>query len=122
MTDEQIRYAFQLLMGIAARPSDVATIKLLGATEEAMGEYLWDHWLGEPKELTAEAVADLMHAAVDDLDPKDVAAELDAAGDCEMASIHNLHQHLRARMLALRFPEIANEAAGSEPGESGPVA
>lgn len=120
LTNEQIVTTYAML-AINARPVDVEMVLALGGTEQAMAEYIWDHLLGEPDSPTEGQILDvikLVHA--NDIDEQAVARELDAAGDAEMAGTLDTYRVMRARVLVLRFPEIANEAAGSEPG-GGPV-
>ena len=50
LTDEaEVRALFQYLADERARAADLAVIGLLGNTADALVEYVWDHWLGEPR-------------------------------------------------------------------------
>lgn len=48
LTDEQIERAFVSVLGMQPRTADIAVVQMLGGTPEALAEYIWDHWLGEP--------------------------------------------------------------------------
>jgi hypothetical protein len=54
LSEQQIRTAFEACVGLPSREADVQLVLLLGATSEALAEYIWDHWLGEPEQPTLE--------------------------------------------------------------------
>lgn len=56
MTRDQIETAFISVLGIEPRKADVAIIEMMGATPEMMAEYLWDHWMGEPEDVSEDDV------------------------------------------------------------------
>jgi len=55
MTADQIRQAFTRV-GITPRNADVEVVLQLGGTKEALAEYVWDHWMGEPDHPTVEQI------------------------------------------------------------------
>lgn len=66
LTEEQIRMAFQHIVGYAARAADVAVVQMMGGTLGTLAEYVWDHWLGEPDTPTVEKVeAEMVRLLVD---------------------------------------------------------
>lgn len=56
LTNEQIREGFLACVDLPARDADVQVVNMLGATTENLAEYIWDHWMGEPSEVTQEQV------------------------------------------------------------------
>lgn len=64
LTEYHIRQAFRVLMGTHPREADVQAILALGATEEVLAEYIWDHWLGEPDEPTVEDVLGIVKSTL----------------------------------------------------------
>jgi hypothetical protein len=65
LTEEQITAAFATVMGFPPRDADVQAVIALGGTTETLTEYLWDHWLGEPAELSVEALRRALEDALD---------------------------------------------------------
>lgn len=64
MTETQIRAAFVAILAIEPRQADIAILNLLGPTVENVAEYIWDHWMGEPEDITAEDIEKLIEAAI----------------------------------------------------------
>ena len=60
ITDEQIKQVFNHFFELDPRQADLSVIEMLGMTDSALAEYIWDHWMGEPDEPTMEQV----HAAI----------------------------------------------------------
>ena len=56
MTRDQIEQAFEACVGMPPRIADVLVIEMMGESAEALAEYVWDHWFGEPDEPTYEQV------------------------------------------------------------------
>ena len=49
VNEAQIKEAFRFTMGVEPRGADYAAVQALGSTDEALAEYIWDHWMGEPE-------------------------------------------------------------------------
>ena len=60
MTNEQITNAFEAVLGIPPRQADLMVLQIMGTDSEAVAEYIWDHWLGEPDEPSFEAVHEVV--------------------------------------------------------------
>lgn len=56
LTDEQIKLCFIAALGMEPRRADVEIVKMTGGDVTATAEYIWDHWMGEPKEPSVVAV------------------------------------------------------------------
>jgi hypothetical protein len=52
LTEAGIGVAFQALTGLQARSADVRAVQLLGADTATLAEYVWDHVMGEPDEVS----------------------------------------------------------------------
>jgi hypothetical protein len=55
MTNEEIDEVFRA-MGTSAREADLEVVQGMGGTPEVLGEYIWDHYMGEPDSPTVEEV------------------------------------------------------------------
>ncbi len=64
MTDEQVRKAFVAIVGVEPRQADLQVVALLGGDVEALTEYIWDHWLGEPDSPTLDEVEAAVKLAI----------------------------------------------------------
>lgn len=56
LTKEQISSVFESRLGHPPRAADVWAVEAMGGTVDVLAEYIWDHWLGEPEELSLEEV------------------------------------------------------------------
>lgn len=56
LTEGQIHRAFVGILGISERGADRTIVEITGNTEEALSEYIWDHWMGEPDEVSEAMV------------------------------------------------------------------
>ena len=56
LSTEQIEAAFVVILGVPPRAADVATLRLLygEVTDADVAEYIWDHRLGEPNDVTPD--------------------------------------------------------------------
>mgnify|MGYP001617756092 CR=1 FL=1 len=55
MTEEQIKIAFNAVLGIDPRAADIQVIQRFGNDIDTLVDMLWDHWMGEPKTPTRAA-------------------------------------------------------------------
>ncbi len=56
LTAADIDKVFESILGQPAREADKALVARLGSTREALAEYLWDHWMGEPTDISVRQV------------------------------------------------------------------
>jgi len=64
MTETEIRKAFEATLGIQPRIADIMVAGAMGDTVEALAEYIWDHWMGEPESPTLEEVEQRIREAI----------------------------------------------------------
>ena len=64
LSDEQVHTAFTAVLGFQARAADLGILRAMGGTPEVLAEYIWDHWLGEPEEPTAEQILAAVREAI----------------------------------------------------------
>lgn len=65
LTDRQIDQAFRAVLGVPARSADIAVLRAMGtATPGEVGEYIWDHHMGEPDTPTEDQVVRAVEQAV----------------------------------------------------------
>lgn len=64
LTVEQIQHAFRAVTGIVPRTADVQMVEHMGGTPSELAEYIWDHIMGEPEEVTSEQLAEAIRRAV----------------------------------------------------------
>lgn len=58
LTEADIDRAFEHVVGLGARTADKAIVTAMGSTRIALAEYLWDHWMGEPTDISIAQVRD----------------------------------------------------------------
>lgn len=56
VSDADITKVFKEVTGMVPRLCDLHVVHLSGGTREALADYLWDHWLGEPEEFDADTM------------------------------------------------------------------
>jgi hypothetical protein len=59
LTDDQVSFMFETLLDLPPRAADLAALHVLcpsGITVEAVADYVWDHWMGEPEKPSLEQV------------------------------------------------------------------
>ena len=52
LTEGQMVRAWNRAFGMNPRVADYGVVDIMGKTEDALAEYIWDHILGEPKDPT----------------------------------------------------------------------
>lgn len=57
LTDEEVTLVWEDRMGFPPRAADLAIIQQMGGTIAQFAEYVWDHWMGEPEEVTPDDLA-----------------------------------------------------------------
>lgn len=65
ITAEQVGRAFEVVVGHPARLADILTVELCGSTPEALAEFVWDHWMGEPESPSQQDVLDAILQVLD---------------------------------------------------------
>lgn len=60
LTKEQIETAFEAVLEIPPRQTDVQFMVTAGCTVNDLAEYIWDHWLGEPESPSVEDIEEII--------------------------------------------------------------
>jgi hypothetical protein len=68
MTDQEVAYVFEAILGAAPPAVDVAVMRVLSPTDLTAADvaaYMYSHWMGDPDHPTAEQVEAAVRSCVD---------------------------------------------------------
>lgn len=60
LTREQMVTAFEAVLEIPPRGTDVDFLYTIGCTVNFLADYIWDQWLGEPESPTVEDIEEII--------------------------------------------------------------
>lgn len=65
ITREQVDKVFGAAFGFPAREADKQIVEMLGGTREALADYVWDHWLGKPRNPNVKKILEMVNKTLD---------------------------------------------------------
>lgn len=72
MTREQFDLVWRTMFDMPVREADYQVVQYLpgGRTPANVAEYIWDHWLGEPEDVTPAGIEDRILEIIDPEHPQ----------------------------------------------------